>query len=136
MIRILHLSLVGMLLLSCTSCGQQAKTRETVRGHVTFKGAFLSGGTIVYTPDVEQGGSGPLAVGEIKTDGSYTLLTANEVGAPSGPYRVSIASEAPIAPHPSQPNVALPRKYSDPAQSGLKRQIKAGVENVIDFNLE
>lgn len=127
---------VGLVLLTCASCGQQAKQREMVRGHVHYCGAALPGGTIVFTPDTELGGDGPMAVAEIKPDGTYALMTGNAVGAPSGSYRVTIASEAPLTPDAAKAAVVLPRKYSDPAQSGLKREVKAGEVNVINFDLD
>jgi hypothetical protein len=127
---------VGLVLLSCASCGQQSKQREAVSGHVQYRGAALPGGTIVFTPDKELGGDGPMAVAEIKPDGSYALKTGNAEGAPSGPYRVTIASDAPLTPDPAKPAVVLPRRYSDPAQSGLKREVKAGEVNVINFDLD
>ena len=110
--------------------------REMVRGHVLYRGAPLPGGTIVFTPDVELGGDGPLAVAEIKGDGSYSLKTEEKDGAVSGHYRVTIAAEAPLTVDLSKPSVALPQKYCDPAQAGLKREVKLGQVNTIDFNLE
>jgi hypothetical protein len=130
------LGFVGLILVTCTSCGQQAKKREMVRGHVLYHGTALVGGTIVFTPDIDLGGDGPLAVAEIKSDGSYTLQTGNDEGAASGPYRVTIATESPVGPGAARPAVVLPRKYSDPAQSGLKREIKPGEINIINFELE
>jgi hypothetical protein len=127
---------VGLVLLSCTSCGQQAKQREMVRGHVHYRGAALPGGTIVFTPDTDLGGDGPMAVAEIKPDGSYALKTGNAEGAASGPYRVTVASDAPLTQDATKAAVVLPRKYSDPAQSGLKREVKAGEVNVINFDLD
>jgi hypothetical protein len=134
--RIIHFGLIGWVLVSCTSCGQQAKKREIVQGHVTYRGATLPGGTIVFTPDVERGGDGPMATAEIKADGSYSLQTGSEAGAASGPYRVTIASQAPIVPEASISAVVLPQTYSDPEKSGLKREVKAGEVNVIDFHLD
>ena len=118
--RIVHFGLIGWVLVSCASCGQQAKKREIVQGHVTYRGTILPGGTIVFTPDVERGGDGPMATAEIKADGSYSLQTGSEPGAASGPYRVTIASEAPIVPEASISAVVLPQTYSDPEKSGLE----------------
>lgn len=131
--RALKRTLIGMVLLSCASCGQQAKPREVVGGHVFYKAAVLSGGTIVFTPDTELGGNGPMAVAEIKADGSYSLQTGNEPGAASGQYRVTIA---PAAAGMVKSSVALPQMYSDPEKSGLKREVKPGEMNVIDFHLD
>jgi hypothetical protein len=134
--RVVHFGLIGLVLATCASCSQQAKKREMVRGHVTYRGTTLPGGTIVFTPDVERGGDGPLATAEIKPDGSYNLQTGIDDGAASGPYRVTIASEAPVVPDASKRAVVLPQTYSDPEKSGLKREVKVGEVNVIDFNLD
>jgi hypothetical protein len=134
--RIIHLGLMASVLVSCASCGQQAKKQEMVRGHVLYQGTALPGGTIVFTPDTELGGAGPLSVAEIKSDGSYSLKTGIAEGAPSGPYRVTIASDAPATGLATRPAVVLPRKYSDPAQAGLKREVKMDKLNIIDFNLD
>jgi hypothetical protein len=129
-------TLIGMVLLSCASCGQQGKPREVVRGHVFYKAAVLSGGTIVFTPDTELGGNGPMAVAEIKTDGSYSLQTGSESGAASGPYRVTIAPAATAVPTTAKAAIVLPQMYSDPEKSGLKGEVKTGEVNVIDFHLD
>jgi hypothetical protein len=134
--RWVSLGLIGLLLIICVSCSQQATKREVVRGHVLYRGSALPGGTIVFTPDVERGGDGPMAVAEIKLDGSYSLRTGSDEGAASGPYRVTIASEAPATPEASKAAVVLPLTYSDPEKSGLKREVKAGEVNTIDFNLD
>ena len=77
-----------------------------------------------------------MATAEIKTDGSYSLQTGSEAGAASGPYRVTIASEAPVLPDRTKSAVALPLLYSDAEKSGLKREVKAGEVNVINFDLD
>jgi hypothetical protein len=133
------LALVGCcgLLLLPAGCGGGAPKLAPVRGQVFYRGQPLAGGTIVFTPDPERGGSGPLACGEIGGDGRYTLRTAEELGAVPGWHRVTVA---PLAPAPGAPPVAgpltLPRKYSDPEQSGQDCEVKAGLANVHDFHLE
>jgi hypothetical protein len=134
--RVLHFGAIGLVLATCAGCNQQAKPREIVQGRVTYRGAALPGGTIVFTPDVERGGDGPMATAEIKADGSYSLQTAGESGAASGPYRVTIASEAPVLPDRTKSPVALPQMYSDAEKSGLKREVKAGEANIINFDLD
>jgi len=107
-----------------------------VHGHVLYRGAPLQGGTIVFTPDLEVSGDGPLALAEIKADGSYALKSEEKEGALSGHYRVTIAANAPVAVDLRRAAVALPQKYCDPEQAGLKREVKAGAVNTIDFNLD
>src|SRR5262249_6880302 len=48
---------------------------EMVRGQVRYRGTVVGGGTIVFAPDPELGGDGPLAKGVIAPDGSYMLHT-------------------------------------------------------------
>ena len=120
-------SALVLLTLAVFGCGQDEKLTP-VRGQVFYHGKPLAGGTIVFTPDVERGGHGPLACGEIGPDGRYTLRTGDAPGIVPGWHRVTIA--------PPRPADELPRKYSDPEQSGLLREIKAGVAGEQDFHLE
>ena len=125
-------------------CGRDDK-QTPVHGRVFYRSRPLPGGTIVFAPDVERGGSGPLAYGEIDADGHYTLHTGEQVGVVPGWHRVTIASPHPTLspkgegaqgqPVPS-PVVDLPRKYSDPQQSGLLRQVQPGKSVEQDFHLE
>jgi hypothetical protein len=104
---------------------------------VFYRGQPLAGGTIVFTPDPERGGRGPLATGEIGSDGRYSLRTGETPGAVPGWHKVTIAppfSADPTAPDPG--GAELPRKYGDPEQSGLLREIKAGKAAEQDFYLE
>lgn len=110
-----------------------------VHGRVFFHGQPLPGGTIVFTPDVERGGNGPLAYGEINCDGHYTLHTGEQLGVVPGWHRVTIAPAAPpVGPGQTAPPplVDLPRKYRDPQQSGLLRQVPSGKSAEHDFHLE
>lgn len=133
---------LGVLLpaLALLGCGQEEKLTP-LRGQVFYQGKPLPGGTIVFSPDVERGGRGPLACGEIAADGRYTLRTQGAPGVVPGWHRVTIAppSEAlPGSPATAAPpaTVGLPRKYSDPEQSGLLCEIKAGGSGQQDFHLE
>src|SRR5262245_42189900 len=68
---------VGLLLvLAVLGCGRDDRLTP-VRGQVFYHGRPLAGGTIVFTPDAERGGRGPLACGEIGADGRYTLHTGD-----------------------------------------------------------
>ncbi|MHB1425912.1 MAG: hypothetical protein ACYC3I_22335 [Gemmataceae bacterium] len=119
-------------------CGQD-DSLTPVCGRVFFRGQPLAGGTIVFTPDSERGGRGPLAYGEIDAEGRYSLHTNEKLGAVSGWHRISVASPA-IAAAPGKtvapPVVELPRKYSDPQQSGLLREVRPGRGGEQDFYLE
>jgi hypothetical protein len=120
------------LLLALSGCGPGGEETVPVRGTVYFRGHPLAGGTIVFTPDLERGGRGPLALGEIHKDGTYTVMTEGRFGAVVGWHHVTIAPAKSDPP----PDVALPRRYSDPEHSELSREIVSGKANTFDFHLE
>jgi hypothetical protein len=106
---------------------------------VFYNRAPLAGGTIVFAPDPDRGGSGPLLRADIQPDGSYVLSNGDRPGAPPGWYRVTVvalqaepAGQASFAP----PRSLLPPRYRDPDLSGLSCQVREGQENTCDFNLE
>lgn len=121
----------ALLGLALFGCGRDDKLTP-VHGHVYYHGKPLAGGTIAFTPDAERGGHGPLAYGEIDADGRYSLHTGDAIGAVPGWHRVSIA---PAGGTPV-PTVDLPRKYGDPEQSGLLREVKSDRVVEQDFHLE
>src|SRR5947209_13912403 len=82
----------ALLLLGTVGCGPGEESLATVRGKVTYKGAALSGGTIVFIPDANRGGDGPLAQGEIQGDGSYVLKTGDSEDVQAGWYKVTVAA--------------------------------------------
>jgi hypothetical protein len=120
------------LVLAGSGCGPDTDEKVPVRGTVFYHDRPLAGGTIVFTPDPERGGRGPLALGEVGQDGTYTLQTEGRPGAVIGCHRVTIAP----AKTDSPPDFPLPRRYSDPEHSGLNREVQPGKPNVIDFHLD
>ena len=118
--------------LVAAGCGESKPALAPVRGHVYFHGAPLAGGAIVFTPDPDRGGRGPLACARIGDDGAYVLVTGPDHGAVAGWHRVTFQSRAPDAP----PEARLPARFTDPEQSGQSCEVKAGENNVIDFHLE
>ena len=136
-------SLAGLALPAALlgGCGQDEAAPASVHGRVYYQGAPLTGGTIVFTPDADKGGSGPLARGEIRADGSYTLVCEGKPGAAPGWHRVTIvsvqgAAEKPVGTAFADVRSLLPRKYAAPDLSGLEEFVKAGEDNAIDFHLE
>ncbi len=59
--RLLWLGSLTLFALAAIGCGDSKPELAPVRGHVYFHGAPLAGGVIVFTPDPERGGHGPLA---------------------------------------------------------------------------
>src|SRR5450755_3078870 len=91
------LSLVPLLLL--IGCGKKEPSPlAPVKGQVWFQGHPLTGGMVVFTPDIQRGGSGPQAWAKIGPDGSFVLLTDARPGAVPGWHRITIATETPALP--------------------------------------
>jgi hypothetical protein len=122
---------LGLLLLPAFGCGRGADKLEPVEGQVFYKGKPLAGGTIVFAPDPERGGHGPLAFAEIQPDGRFTLRTGETAGAVVGWHRVTVASASPTAAVPG-----LPAKYCDPERSGQRCEVKPGQPNTIEIRLD
>jgi hypothetical protein len=125
------LALWASLLLVLVSCSRRSEDLPVVTGQVFLHGKPLTGGTIVFTPDSERGGSGPLATGVIGSDGRYSLTTEGRRGAVPGWHRVSVAA---LRNPPDGP--PLPDHYHDPEQSGQSCEVKSGMANSIDLHLE
>ncbi len=114
-----------MLLLGCGE--HPAAPPAVVRGLVTFRGLPLPGGIVVFTPDDDFSSHGLCATGRIGPDGHFTLSTESAAGAVAGKYRVTIAGPD---------RWPLPDKFLDPHLSGLRAEVLAGQENILDFKLE
>jgi hypothetical protein len=117
-----------LALLLATGCGQDGPKLAPVRGTVYYKGVPLKGGTIVFAPDPERGGQGPLAVGEVRPDGTYLLRTEGDRGAVPGWHRITVS--------PADARSAFPRRYADPELSGLSREVQPERANTIDLRLD
>jgi hypothetical protein len=135
LMRPTRLGCLVLLALAVAGCGEQKPALAPVRGHVTFRGAPLTDGAIVFTPDPERGGAGPLACARIADDGGYVLATGADLGAVSGWHRVTFKIFA-AASDAVSPDTRLPARFSDPEQSGQACEVKPGQGNVIDFHLE
>ena len=92
--RLLWLGSLSLLGIAAAGCGDSKPALAPVRGHVYFHGAPLAGGAVVFTPDPERGGHGPLACARIGDDGGYVLVTGPDMGAVSGWHRVTFQARA------------------------------------------
>jgi hypothetical protein len=132
-----------VLVVLCLGCDAAAPTTAVVRGRVTYRGAPLPTGSIVFVPDPDRGGSGPMSRGDVGADGTYRLRVCGDgggEGAAVGWHRVTIhavevARTATVGDLGPAPRSLLPDHYRDPELSGLRREVRAGAENVIDFDL-
>ncbi len=113
-------------------CGPSAVPKEaTVRGRVTLQGHPVAGGTVVFAPDPERGGSGKPIRAATAADGTFTLR-AGDGPVPPGWYRVALA--APPGYEPADP--PFPEPLRRPDRSGLVREVAAGKEHVFEFAVE
>ena len=133
----LRRSLPVFFLVLALGCGDSAPTLVPVSGKVSYRKAPLQNGTIVFTPDPRKGSTGNMAIGEIKTDGSYFLQTGKAFGVAPGHYRITVAAVlgSPGQPYSYQLSL-LPEKYRDPELSGLEYEIKTGLAQAVDFDLD
>jgi len=144
---------VCLVALSTGGCGgPQGPTFAPVEGRVAFAGKPVTSGEIFFAPDISKGADGPLSVGAIRPDGSYSLRgPGGRVGAVVGSHRVYLAMPGREAPEPplvvdgkvvprddaavsSSPR-GLPDRLFTPDSSGLTAHVVAGEVNTIDFDI-
>ncbi len=123
---------IGLLVLCCAlvllgGCSRSEPELTPVQGQVFYRGRPLEGGTIVFVPDPERGGRGPLAWSAIGADGRYSLTTGGKKGAVPGWHQVTIAPPR---------HVALPARYRDPELSGKSCEVRPDRVNQCDVHLD
>jgi len=135
--RQLSLFVLAVPLAFVVGCGPKFPKTAIVKGKVTYKGKAVPNGTVNFNPEIP----GPPTSGEIQPDGTYTLTTFKSGdGAIPGKYSVVIvamqdnASRLPEDRSPLPPPI-VPIKYTSPATSDLKAEVK-DQENTIDFDLK
>jgi hypothetical protein len=115
----------GLLAAALAGCGPgHGMTLGRVQGKVTFKGEPLKYGTVSFVPDASKGNDGPIATGNIKSDGTYILSTdEGGDGALVGHHRISIVG---LDPAPVNPNdQPMPTPEGSPLEF-LKSRGKGG----------
>jgi hypothetical protein len=120
------------LLLAATLAGCEGKpvALVAVNGRVTYAGSAVVGGVIVFTPEEESGTHGGCSIGDIASDGRYTLSTDGAPGVAPGWHRVTIAGlDSGYGPR-------LPERFRDPNLSKLRVEVVTGHDNTLDFKLE
>lgn len=137
--KILFPSTLLLTFLLC-GCGSDGPTLRPVEGKVSYNGANLKNGSVVFIPM----GNLPSAVGIIDAKGDYKMMTringVDREGAALGEHKVMIVSiqetgdklpedRSPLPP----PNI--PTKFGDTEQSGLTAKVE-DKKNSIDFHLK
>ena len=121
---------VALAAMLAAGCGKDAGSDHVpVKGKVTIGNAPLTKGLVIFAPDKAAGNQYPhQARGQIDEQGYYTLRSddGNE-GTPPGAYRVAVISTAPSDPKDEYavPKSLIPTGYADPAQSGIKIEVRA-----------
>jgi hypothetical protein len=89
--------------LALTGCGSNSGlSLGRVQGKVTFKGHPIKYGTVSFVPDASKGTNGPIAMGNIKEDGTFVLSTSDAGdGAVVGHHKISVVGLDPT-PIPSE----------------------------------
>jgi hypothetical protein len=127
---------VSAIALVSVGCGGES----TVHGKVTFNGAPLDNGEVMFHP----GAQGALAIGSI-TKGSYELSTGQSDKVAQGTYKVTIVAnekvtEAPAV-NPANPTMEYvpkrltPDVYADEKTTPLTAEVKPG-SNTFNFDLK
>lgn len=128
--------LIAFPSLLAVGCEGNSTPLAPVHGRVLRGGKPVPGATLVFTPDSSRGTAGPMARAETAPDGTFVLRTANAYGAAPGWYRVTVMVLEDGGAAAGPPRSLLPDRYRDPELSGLSCQVRAGVENRIEFNVD
>jgi hypothetical protein len=127
-----------MTVVGCT--GRSSEQLVPVMGKITFNGAPLPAGKVIFHPDAGKGNTSQQEPrGTIGADGTYYLKTGNRRGASRGWYKVTVFALKPVGPQEGMkpPEWLAPERYSDPARSELNVEI---VDNAparaYDFDLK
>ena len=129
------------------SCSSNAKLElSPFRGKVLVKDKPAAGVLLVFIPAVERSGTPLRPIAITSEDGSFTVTTDEEDGAPAGEYTVTM-SWMQDAPPPAKKDKSLtmqmgtPRvdklggRYRDP-KNGIKVTLKKGANELEPFKLQ
>jgi hypothetical protein len=133
-----RLFLIGMVCAALIGCNRSKPTDTVVRGQILYRGEPVSGGLIVFSPNEDRGSSGPVVTATLQNDGSFALAGVDGKPVTPGWYRIAVAPRAGTTaiPTAARPYPGLPQHFRNPSLSGLEREIKPGVENLVCFDLD
>lgn len=122
-------AVLGSCLISLVGCGSSGTDIVPIRGEVTFNGAPLQDGMVVYVP--KQTDSARQASGRIQADGTFVLTTFKSGdGVVPGEYNIAVYGYSPrgatLTRQQTESGAAVPQSkliipvsYTDPMSSGL-----------------
>lgn len=128
--RVLFVFSLVIILPLLSGCGGDEIGRTVpVTGKVLVGDAPLTKGTVAFWPDESKGNQSKFeAVGEIGTDGNFTLYTRGKPGAPTGWYKVTVVASSepdPNAPY-APPKLVVNPNFVTKEKTSLKAEV---VEN-------
>ena len=120
--RSIALFAMGMFLVLGCGGNSEYGTLHSVTGKVILDGQPMTKGYVRLVPDGAKVKTEP--AGEIAEDGTYTIYTGNDSGAPAGTYKVTVTSgEIPDSAKPNALKTALAPRYANPQTSGLTLEV-------------
>ncbi len=123
-----RLLLLAPLLLCCSAC--LGGNNVPVKGKVMNGDDPLKTGTVTFYPDKDKGNtSAALPQAQISEDGTYTLYTDGNSGAPPGWYKVTVVAEAPKAKGADEyapPVYIVAEDYTNMEYTPLSVEVKSG----------
>jgi hypothetical protein len=131
----------GLALPSCSGSGGM----HAVRGKVLYKNEPIKGAVVFFHPQGNADVNAQHPSGVTGEDGSFTLMTGNQKGAPVGDYTVTVVwneeIEAPkkIVMNPDDipaPKDRLGGRYANQTNSKLTAKVQKGQNNLEPFRLE
>ena len=127
--------------LGCLSCSGKGGLNH-VQGKVLYKNQPLEGAVVTFHPKGGDKFKADRPYGMTKEDGTFTLTTGKEEGAPAGEYVVTLICPERVAPKKAF-STELPESqdrfkgaYADPATSTFKVEIKQGMNQLEPFQLK
>jgi hypothetical protein len=105
-------------------CGDGRPTRVPVSGKVLIDGKVLAYGAVRFTPE-----HGRPATGEIQKDGTFAMSTFEpNDGVVPGTHTVTVHAREDLS--GTQVRWNAPKKYGNPAQSGLRQIIEKPTDSI------
>ncbi len=129
-------SLAVCLAVAASGCSSGEKLYP-VKGKIVLDGTELKAGNVNFVPDTAKGNKAKNApLGQINSDGTYTVFTEGKAGAPAGWYKVTVSTMAPGM-GAAEPGAAtkpvgadatggqINPKYTDPTKTDLEVEVVA-----------
>jgi hypothetical protein len=129
---------IGLAALICASAGCGRSGLYQVTGKLVYDDdgqpiKELAGETVTFSSE-ELGAS---SVGEVRADGTFTLMTMRpEDGVAPGTYKVTVSQPHPMPGRPTRGPVIVEVEYEDPATTPLEAVVEAKSRNEFTFKLK